>query len=64
MKPYKIVYFEPGAAHVIDRATDEIVGVVIADYFSRWEACNRLGGPIARVSSRDAAAALVWEHAR
>lgn len=42
--PYKVVAYEPGAADVIDRATGEKVGYVLAA-FRGWEAflCSARG---------------------
>jgi hypothetical protein len=37
MKHYKVVPWEPGGAHVVDRATGEEVGHVLADHLNNWE---------------------------
>jgi len=56
VEPYKIVAYEPGAAHVVERGTDRLLGYVLKDFYGNWEPM-RDGRPIGRTCRyrRDAA---------
>ena len=62
MKPYKVVAYEPGAAHIVDRATGEYIGVVVANYHSDWEGylTDSESGRVAFRKYRADCAAEVW----
>lgn len=62
MKPYKVCPYEPGAASVVDRATNEGVGYVLADYWNNWEAflVSNRGVPIGYFKRRSSAVEAVW----
>jgi hypothetical protein len=62
MKPYKIVAYEPGAAHVYDRESGEKIGFLLADFYGYWEAGGKpfdVVGPLFRY--RDEAAERLWD---
>jgi len=60
MMPFKVVAYEPGAAHVTDRDTGTKIGFVFQDYNGSWHPGGTTWPDSVRFRTRLDAVTFVW----